>query len=160
MSLSHAGSAARACAPIFRKTPPHVHPIINMAADVCPVLPKFHPSRNLNSMGASLWNKFEKECPFAKVVQKNISGSSQQSSAARLPHLRPERLPTRSEQPLVVEEVVCPVQAEAPKKLKVEKRTSYSAAPAVPLFLAKPVSAHLRTPESPLVMITLRAVVI
>lgn len=124
MSLSHAGCAARACAPIFRKTPPHVHPIINMAADVCPVLPKFHPSRNLNSMGASLWNKFEKECPFAKVVQKNISGSPQQSSAARLPHLRPERLPTRSEQPLVAEEAVCPIQAEAPKKVKPAKRTS------------------------------------
>ena len=150
MSFSHAGSAARACAPIFRKTPAHVHPIINVAADVCPVLPKLHPSRNLNSMGPSLWNKFEKECPFAKVVQKSMSGASQQAPAARLPHMRPERLSTREEHPSAQEAIVCPVQVEAPAKTKVEKSTSFffSAAPAVPLFLAKPISCNATTPEA------------
>lgn len=125
MSFSHSGSAARACAPIFRKTPPHVHPIINVAADVCPVLPKLHPSRNLNSMNSSLWNKFEKECPFAKVVQKNMATSSAQTSAPRLPHVRPQRICTRSQHSFASEQCVCPVHQEAPVKTKAVTRTSF-----------------------------------
>lgn len=114
MSLKPACQAARMCAPIFRKTPPHVHPVINMAAEACPVLPKVHPSRNLQTMGTSMWAKFEKECPFAKIVQKNYGSSDLPSKQIVTPAAGPLRMyARRAEDELhtpapVVEEVAKP----------------------------------------------------
>jgi hypothetical protein len=96
MSLKPACSAARFCAPVFRKTPPHVHPVINMAAETCPVLPKHHPTRNLQTMSSSLWSKFEKECPFAKLVQKNFGGSDAQSKPVHVHQAHPLRIYSRT----------------------------------------------------------------
>lgn len=92
MSLKSSGQAVRFCAPVFRKTPPHVHPVINMAAEACPVLPKVHPSRNLQTMGSSMWAKFEKECPFAKIVQKNYGNSDQATRPNQASSVSPMRM--------------------------------------------------------------------
>lgn len=93
MSLPQASGAVRYCAPVFRKTPSHVHPVINLAAEVCPVLPKYHPTRNLQTMGSSLWAKFEKECPFAKVVKKNFgTAPDPQAKARECAHVNPLKI--------------------------------------------------------------------
>lgn len=131
MSFCHAGCAKRACAPVFRKTPPHVHPIINMAADVCPVFPKVHPSRNLNSMGSSLWSQFEKECPFAKVVQKNFAGNAAPSSSTPALRARPVRTVSRKEYATVAaahaKPAVKPIQAAVEQKSATKPSTSKKA---------------------------------
>lgn len=88
-----------------------------MAAEVCPVLPKLHPTRNLQTMGSTLWAKFEKECPFAKVVQKNFGESSAKTKAAPVVHINPLRMYSRSvEGEMEKKATLKPTIEEVPKK--------------------------------------------